>query len=43
VLFLRYMQDMICRLIDLKVQAADDFEWQYKLKTNWNSNDEGEV
>lgn len=43
VIFLKYMQDLIHRLIDLKVQQVDDFEWQFKLKTNWNSNDEGEV
>ena len=36
VLFLRYMQDMVERLINMKVSTTDDFEWQYKLKTNWN-------
>jgi hypothetical protein len=27
VLFLRYMQDMVERLINMKVSTADDFEW----------------
>jgi len=43
VIFLRYMQDVVDRLINMKVSDVNDFEWQYKLKTNWNADDEGEV
>jgi hypothetical protein len=43
VIFLRYMQDVVDRLINMKVSSVDDFEWQYKLKTNWNADNEGEV
>ena len=43
IIFLRYMQDMVERLIDLRVQNTDDFEWQYKLRTSWNEKDEAEV
>lgn len=43
VIFLRYMQDVVDRLINMKVSSVEDFEWQYKLKTNWNADNEGEV
>lgn len=41
--FLRYMQDLVDRLINLKVKTTEDFEWQFKLKTNWNDDDQAEV
>lgn len=34
---------MVERLINMKVTTVDDFEWQYKLKTNWNQKDEAEI
>ena len=43
VIFSRYIQDLVDRLINMKVSDVNDFEWQYKLKTNWNADDEGEV
>ena len=33
ILFLKYQQEMVDRMINMKVQEANDFEWQSKFKT----------
>lgn len=43
VLFLKYQQDMIDRLIESKVTEVNDFEWQSKMRTNWSAEDEAIV
>lgn len=37
------MQDVVDRIINLHVHSTEDFEWQYKLKTQWDSEDHGKV
>lgn len=43
VMFLKYQQEMIDRLIESKVNDVNDFEWQAKMRTNWSPEDEAIV
>ena len=43
VLFLKYQQDMLERLLNMNVSEVNDFEWQSKLKSHWSTEDEGHV
>ena len=42
-MFLRYQQDMVDRLIKMRVDEASDFEWQSKIKTAWTKDDDAEI
>lgn len=41
IMFLKYQQELVDRLIKMKVTDGNDFEWQSKIKTNWSLEDEG--
>jgi len=43
IMFLKYQQEMVDRLIKMKITDGNDFEWQCKLRTNWSLEDEGMI
>ena len=43
ILFLKFQQEILERLINMQVSEAHDFEWQSKFKTRWTTEDEGQV
>ena len=43
ILFLKYQQECIDRLIKMNVASDKDFEWVSKFKTKWSLEDEAKV
>lgn len=41
ILFLKYLQDMVDRLVKSKVSDVKDFEWQSKMRASWSLEDDG--
>lgn len=42
-MFLKYQQEMVERLLGMKVDNDKDFEWASKFKTVWSVDDEARV
>ena len=43
ILFLKYQQELLDRLLNMKVETDKDFEWTSKFKTKWSLEDEAKV